>query len=316
MGKVFKAVASIGGAVIGGATGGPAGAIKGFQIGSQVGSALGKSGGGGGTQQGNTANGAYFDYFAPSRAQYGDRLNTLMGYGGTPGTAATTAGTPMGQKEWLQANGYARTGNNQPISMANLNPKKYSPAAITAYNNYAANFTPTEQAATPGVSGYQAAINEVMNSPGYMGGMKEGQRTLAAGLARTGQVGSGAEQIAYGNLGQDYFRKSYQDLFNQYASLSGATQQPLNMASANEIGYNQNRLNDQATGQALGALGSIFNSTSSNPSINSNPAGYSAGGYATGATGYSPTDTNIGMGGYTGPANMGGGLVGPNWGSV
>ena len=270
MGKVFKAVASIGGAVIGGVTGGPAGAIKGFQIGSQVGGMFGGGGGGGGTAQGNTANGAYFDYFAPSRAQYGDRLNTLMGYGGTPGTMGTPGqATALSYRDWDKLEGNSGRAN---------------------YNNYVTGFTPTAgTAGTPGISGTQASINEVMNAPGYMGGMREGQRTLAAGLARTGQVGSGAEQIAYGNLGQDYFRKSYQDLFNQYASLSGATQQPLNMASANEIGYNQNRLNDQATGQALGALGSIFNSTSSNPNISANPAGY-----ASGATGYSPTNTNLG----------------------
>jgi hypothetical protein len=299
MGKVFKAVASIGGAVIGGVTGGPAGAIKGFQIGNQVGGLFGGGGGGGGgTAQGNTANGAYFDYFAPSRAQYGTRLNTLMGYGGTPGTV----GTP-GQATALSFSDWDKLKGN---------------SGRTNYNNYVAGFTPTAgTAGTPGVSGQQAAIDEVMNTPGYMGGMRAGQRELAAGLARTGQVGSGAEQIAYGNLGQDYFRKSYQDLFNQYSALSGATQQPLNMASANTLGADQQRLQDQATGQALGAIGGLFSSSSSNPSVNYTPSGYSnAGGYAPGATSYSPTDTNIGMGGYTGPANMGGGLVGPNWGSV
>lgn len=271
MGKVFKAVASIGGAVIGGVTGGPAGAIKGFQIGSQVGSAFGGGGGGGGTAQGNTANGAYFDYFAPSRAQYGDRLNTLMGYGGTPGTLETTTkNKPLGYSAWKALPENAASNR-------------------TAYNNYVKNIGSTTTAGTPGISGTQASINEVMNAPGYMGGMREGQRTLAAGLARTGQVGSGAEQIAYGNLGQDYFRKSYQDLFNQYASLSGATQQPLNMASANQLGASQQRLQDQATAEAIGAIGGIFNSTSSNPSINANPAGY-----ASGATGYSPTNTNLG----------------------
>ena len=99
---------------------------------------------------------------------------------------------------------------------------------------------------------------------------------------------------------------------------TGATQQPLNMASANQLAADQSRLQDQALAQSLGALGGgikdIFSSSSNNASINANPAGYSSGGYASGATSYSPTDTNIGMGGYTGPDNMGGGLVGPNWG--
>lgn len=155
----------------------------------------------------------------------------------------------------------------------------------------------------------QQASNLVMNTPGYMGGLRAGERELSAGLARTGQVASGAEQVAYGNLGQDYFRKSYQDLYNQYSTLSGATQQPLNMASANELAASQNRLQDQATGQGIGALGDIFTSVRDGWNSSSSP-----GGYAAGATDYTPMNTNMGMGGYQGPANMGGGTIGPNWG--
>lgn len=297
IGKVVGTVASVAGAV----TGNPY-----LKAAGMIGNAIGGSGGGGGgTAQGNTANGAYFDYFAESRPQYGQRLNTLMGYGGTPGTLEKTIkNKPLSYSAWKALPGNAAT--------AGVNGYRSN---MTAYKDYVKNIGSTTTAGTPGISGTQASINEVMNSPGYMGGMRASERELAAGLARTGQVGSGAEQIAYGNLGQDYFRKSYQDLFNQYSSLSGATQQPLNMASANNLGADQSRLQDQAWGQTIGALGGIFNSSSSNPSINSNPAGYSNSDYAPGATSYSPTNTNIGMGGYTGPANMGGGLVGPNWGS-
>lgn len=154
------------------------------------------------------------------------------------------------------------------------------------------------------------ASNLVMNTPGYMGGLRAGERELQAGLAKTGQVASGAEKIAFGNLGQDYFRKSYQDLYNQYSTLSGATQQPLNMASANQLAADQSRLSDQALGQNIGAISDIFRSSSSGGTImNNNPSGY-----APGATSYAPMNTNMGMGGYSGPDNMGGGLVGPNWG--
>jgi hypothetical protein len=155
----------------------------------------------------------------------------------------------------------------------------------------------------------QQASNLVMNTPGYMGGLRAGERELSAGLARTGQVASGAEQIAYGNLGQDYFRKSYQDLYNQYSTLSGATQQPLNMASANELAASQNRLQDQSTGQMIGAIGDIFTSVKDGWNSSSSP-----GGYAAGATDYTPMNTNMGMGGYQGPANYGGGTISPNWG--
>jgi hypothetical protein len=206
---------------------------------------FGGSNSGGGTQQGNTANGAYYDPFASSRQSYADRLNTLM-------------------------------------------------------------------SASP-----QQASNLVMNTPGYMGGLRAGERELQAGLAKTGQVASGAEKIAFGNLGQDYFRKSYQDLYNQYSTLSGATQQPLNMASANQLGADQSRLQDQAYGQAIGALGDIFTSSGGGGggiNIGTMPNPNMGSSYAPGATSYAPMDTNIGMGGYSGPANMGGGLVGPNWG--
>jgi hypothetical protein len=311
MGKVVKKIGKAVGAVAGIASNIPGleAAAPWLKVAGIAGNLIGGSGGGGGgTAQGNTANGAYFDYFASSRPQYGSRLNTLMGYGGTPGTAeVTTKNKPLSYSAWR-----ALPENTPTAGISGIRNNR------AAYNDYVKNIGSTTTAGTPGISGYQAAIDEVMNSPGYMGGMREGQRTLAAGLARTGQVGSGAEQIAYGNLGQDYFRKSYQDLFNQYASLSGATQQPLTMSSANQLGASQQRLQDQAWAQGIGAIGDIFQSTSTNPSINSNPAGYSSG-YVAGSTpnysptNYSPTDTNMGMGGYTGPANMGGGLVGPSW---
>jgi hypothetical protein len=272
LGKFLKRVGGVAlgaaGTAIGGYFGGPVGAKIGGAIGGNL---LGGGGGGGGTKQGNTANGAYFDYFGPSRTYYGDQLNTLMGANGVaPIAAQDTAST---YKDWRKIAGNKGKAN---------------------YNTYVEGFKPT--AASPGMSGVQAAVNNVLNSPGYMGGLKSGEQTLSRNLARTGQVASGAEQIAYGNLGQDYFRKSYQDLFNQYSSLSGATQQPLNMASANQLGADQSRLADQATGQMIGAIGSIFNSTSQNSGVSSNPAGY-----ASGANTYTPTDQTGYMPGYGTP---------------
>lgn len=244
MGKVFKTVAKIGGAAVGFATGGVPGAIKGYQIGDAIGGAVGGGGSSTSTQQGNIANGAYYDPFGASRGIYAAKLNTLM---------------------------------NDPAEAARM----------------------------------------VKSSIPYTEGIASGERTLRANLARTGQTQSGAEQLAYGNLGQDFFTKSYQDLYNQFSTLSGATQAPMSMASANQLGASQGRLQDQATGQVLGTIGDIFRTTSSgggidigrmpNPGMGSN--------YAPGAPSYAPINTNMGMGGYTGPSNMGGGLVGPNWGS-
>jgi len=245
MGKVFKTVAKIGGAVVGGITGGPAGAVAGYNLGSSIGGAVSDIAGGGSsnsTQQGNIANGAYYDPFGASRGIYAAKLNTLM---------------------------------SDPAEAAKM----------------------------------------VKASIPYTEGMASGERALRANLARTGQTQSGAEQIAFSNLGQDFFTKSYQDLYNQFSTLSGATQAPMSMASANQLGASQGRLQDQAYGQAIGAIGDIFTSTSGGGGINigTMPNPNMGSSYAPGAISYAPTNTNFGMGGYVGPSNMGGGLVGPSW---
>ena len=248
MGKVFKTVAKVGGAIVGGMTGGIPGAIQGYKLGESIGGTVSDIAGGGGgsstsTQQGNVANGAYYDPFGASRGIYAAKLNTLM---------------------------------SDPAEAAKM----------------------------------------VKSSIPYTEGIASGQRTLAANLARTGQTQSGAEQIAYSNLGQDFFTKSYQDLYNQFSTLSGATQAPMSMASANQLGAQQNQLGWQSIAEAAGAASNLFPTTSASSNTNSS---YNAGStfmpsnYVSGYSGYSPTNTNIGMGGYSGDANMGGGLVGPSW---
>ena len=108
----------------------------------------------------------------------------------------------------------------------------------------------------------------VMNQPGYMGGLQAGQRGIAAGLARTGQTQSGAEQIAYGNENQSYFQQSYQDLYNKYFQLSGAGQSPASGANA---GLNQQQFNAQqqqsnfsAIAQGAAGLSGLFGGNSNN----------------------------------------------------
>jgi hypothetical protein len=242
-----------------------------------------------GPSAGNTAGGGYYDPYEEERPKYFSGLETLMGMGGTPGTPR--ASTPLSFKDWSKQN---------PGSGFR---------AQTKYNDYVKNFTPTE--GTEGVSGNQAAINMVMNSPTYMGGLQQGQRTLNAGLARTGQIGSGAEQLALQNFGQDYFNQQYQNLYNQYTGLSRATEAPLSMANQNQLNTQQNQAGWGAIAGGLEGLGSLFNSSSSQAyTPNNYVSGYTS---SPGYSGYSPTNTNIGMGG-AGPANMGGGTIGPNWG--
>jgi hypothetical protein len=111
-----------------------------------------------------------------------------------------------------------------------------------------------------GDQGNKGAINTVLNSPGYAGGLQQGERTLGRNLARTGQTESGAEKLAYSNLGQDYFTQQYQNLFNMYSGLSGATQAPLNMASQNQLNASQNQAGWGAIAQGVGGLGKATSS--------------------------------------------------------
>jgi hypothetical protein len=261
-------------------------------IASGVSSIFGGSDSGGG----NTAGGGYYDPYEEERPKYFSGLETLMGMGGTPGTPGQAK--PLTYNEWAKQNPTSG-GSNAWWFTPNKNK----------YNDYVKNFTPTE--GTEGVSGNQAAINMVMNSPTYMGGLKSGQRTLNAGLARTGQIGSGAEQLALQNYGQDYFNQQYQNLYNQYTGLSRATEAPLSMANQNQLNMQQNQAGWGAIAGGLEGLGSLFNSSSSAPyTPNNYVSGYTS---SPGYSGYSPTNTNIGMGG-AGPANMGGGTIGPSWG--
>ena len=269
----------------------------------------------GGSAAGNTAGGAYYDPYKEQRPQWFAGLQTLMGLGGTPGTTAQA--TPLTYAEWVKQN--PTSGGSDPNrysatrttnGLYDLGSYKPSDRTNTAnstasYNDYVKNFKPT--AGTEGISGNQAAINMVMNSPTYMGGLQSGQRTLNAGLARSGQVGSGAEQLALQGYGQDYFNSQYQNLYNQYSGLSQATNAPLNMANQNSLNASQDQNAWKAIAGGVQGLSGLFNSSSS------------GSGYSPGYSGYSPVNTSGSNGnnpfGYTGTdPNMGGGTMGPNWG--
>lgn len=163
-------------------------------------------------------------------------------------------------------------------------------------------------------------LNTVYNSPLYAGGLAEGERSLGRGLAARGLTESGAENLAYKGYGQDYFTKQYQNLYNQYTGLSGATQQPLDMSNMNSLNAQQNQAGWGAIAQGIGGLKTIFPS-SSNPSDPYTPNNYASGyAFSPGYTGYSPTNTSGSGGnnpfGYSGTdSNMGGGTLSP-WGGA
>jgi len=294
----------------------------------------------GGSPTGGGGGSGYYDPYAAERPQFFKGVQTLMGQGGTPGTPGSK--NALSYNDWVKANpkqavGYgggfrkdgsptgkdgSPTGNMYSFN-GMFNPGMYNTGlskadSDKAYQEYVAGL-PTV-GGTEGVSGNQAAINMVMNSPGYMGGLEQGQRTLNAGLARTGQIGSGAERLALQNYGQDYFNQQYQNLYNQYTGLSMATASPLDMSRQNAINNAAIETNATNRGASAGGFGNAINSIQdafgslTNMFDGDSGSSYSPNNYVSGYSDYSPINTNIGMGGVSGPANMGGGTIGPNWG--
>ena len=219
---------------------------------------------------GNVAGGGYYDPYASERPQFFSGLKTLMGMGGTPGTPGSKGA--LSYNDWVKANptqaaGYGRGFGGQAFNIMNSFSQPYNAGLSNAdsqkaYQDYITSLGGTEP--TEGVSGNQAAINMVMNSPTYMGGYQSGQRTLNAGLARTGQIGSGAEQLALQNYGQDYFNQQYQNLYNQYTGLSKATDAPLSMANQNALNYNKEQAGWSAVAQGVQGISNNFNNLASN----------------------------------------------------
>lgn len=138
-------------------------------------------------------------------------------------------------------------------------------------------FSKLEDLTGMGKNGAKDSLNTVYNSPLYMGGLAEGERSLGRGLAARGLTESGAENLAYKSYGQDYFTKQYQNLYNQYAGLSGATNAPLDMSNVNALNANRTQQGFNNIAGGLGGLNSIFNSSSSGGG-NASP-GIQLGGY-------------------------------------
>jgi hypothetical protein len=204
--------------------------------------------------------------------------------GGTSGS-----GNALSYNDWVKANPNKAVGAGGSGPVRNISELGSYKAGLSdadsqkAYQDYVSGLGSGD-----GVSGNQAAINMVMNSPGYMGGLQQGQQTLNAGLARTGQIGSGAERLALQNYGQDYFNQQYQNLYNQYSGLSMATASPLDMSRQNAINnaaIETNTTNRGAAGggferaisgvqNAFGSVSNLFGGSSSSYTPNNYVAGY------------------------------------------
>ena len=162
------------------------------------------------------------------------------------------------------------------------------------------------------LSALMANPSSVTQLPGYQFGMQQGEQALNRSMAATGQQQSGQQQIGLSQYGQQYAGQFYQQSLENLKGLSGATQSPQSVTGANQLAYQQSQDQAKSWGQLAGGIGQIFNS--GNNSSYEGPSWSTSSSYAPGYVGgYSPTNTNIGMGGYQAPANFGGGTIGPSW---
>lgn len=65
-----------------------------------------------------------------------------------------------------------------------------------------------------------------MNSPAYQQQLQQGMQTTSRGMAATGQLQSGGEQVALNTLGQNTFGSFYNSMLANLMQMSGASQSP------------------------------------------------------------------------------------------
>lgn len=83
----------------------------------------------------------------------------------------------------------------------------------------------SQQQALMGLGGdTQAAMNALVNSPGYQNRLQQGQRGLDASLAARGGLGSGKALTAASDWNQNFASNEYGNRLNQLAGLSGTGQ--------------------------------------------------------------------------------------------
>jgi len=251
----------------------------------------------GGSPTGGGGGSGYFDAYAPRRPMYFKGLETLMG---------KNEMTDEEAQAYLNRYPDLKAAFGDDLNAARQHFKEYGQGE----NRY----------------GMDTATSMVLNSPTYMGGLKSGARALQTGLARTGQVGSGAEQLALQNFGQDYFNQQYQNLYNQYASISQATAAPLDMSRQNAINNAAIETNATNSGASAAGFGNTVNSVKdafgkiSGIFKGSSDASYTPNNYVDGYTsspgysGYSPTNQTGMMPGFGTPNVNDTSVYSPNWG--
>jgi len=121
-------------------------------------------------------------------------------------------------------------------------------------------------------AGDAAKMQELMNNPalamsdpGYAQQLQTGIQTTNRGMAASGQLQSGQEQIALNQVGQNTFGSYYQNKLANLMQTSGASQNPAAASYSQQLAKNA-QLGQMNTGMGqiasgLGGIANIYNST-------------------------------------------------------
>lgn len=130
---------------------------------------------------------------------------------------------------------------------------------------------------------------QAFSLPGYQTQLQMGQQAVNRGMAKTGQLQSGAEQVALQDLGQNTFSSFYNSKLATLMQLSGASQNPAvaanamsnsALADAQIRNANMNMFSSGIGGMTAG-LKSLYNS----PTSNYDAGNYNYGSYGSFGTG-------------------------------
>lgn len=128
-----------------------------------------------------------------------------------------------------------------------------------------------------------------LGDPGYASQLQQGMNTVNRGMAKTGQLQSGAEQVALQDLGQNTFGSYFNSKLANLMQLSGASQNPAaagqaqnqaNLYAAQIANANANMFTS-GIGSIAGGIKSIYNT----PTSNYDAGNYNYGSYGSFGTG-------------------------------
>lgn len=127
------------------------------------------------------------------------------------------------------------------------------------------------------LSNLMANPSTALGMPGFASQLQSGEQAVNAGMAATGQVNSGAQQVALQNLGMAKSGDYFQQMLSNLSQLSGASSSPLGGAQAAANAANQQQQNQYSgLGMITSGIGSLYNSYTGGSSGGTGGAGLAA----------------------------------------